>query len=59
MFGEGLPEPLLAFLAGGAGGDPLAEWPGEGEPEAGRFRAPGLGEPDGDLDDTLLIGWGL
>ena len=61
MFGEGLPEPLLAFLARGADGEPLAEQPDEGKPEAGagRFKAPGLGEPDGDLDDALLIGWGL
>ena len=60
LLGDGLAEPLLAFLAGG--GEPLAERDGEGEaePGAGRFRAAGgAGETDLDLEDILLIGWGL
>ena len=52
----GLLEPLLAFLAGG--GEPLAERAGEAEAE--RFCATGGGgETDLDLDNALLIGWGL
>ena len=60
LLGDGLAEPLLAFLAGG--GEPLAEREGEGEaePGAGRFRAAGgAGETDLDLEDILFIGWGL
>lgn len=59
LLGDWLPEPLLAFLAGG--GEPLAEREGEGEADAGagRFWAAGWGETDLDLEDTLLIGWGL
>lgn len=58
LLGDWLPEPLLAFLAGG-GGDPLAERDGEGEADAaaGRFWVAGGGETD--LDDALLIGCGL
>lgn len=60
LLGEGLAEPLLAFLAGGR--EPLAERVGEGEaePGAGRFRVVGgAGETDLDLEDILFIGWGL
>lgn len=43
------------------GGDTLAERDGEGEADAGagRLRAAGRGETDLDLEDALLIGWGL
>lgn len=60
LLGDGLPEALLAFLAGGAG-EPLAERAGEGEaePGAGRFRPTGLGDPDLDFDDGLLTARGL
>lgn len=54
MLGERLPEPLLAFLAGG--GDALAERGGDGEADAapGRLRAAGGGETD--LEDAGLTG---
>lgn len=54
MLGDRLPEPLLAFLAGG--GDALAERAGDGEAEAaaGRLRVTGGGETD--LEEALLMG---
>lgn len=71
MFGEGLGDALLAFLAGG-GGEPLAERVGEGEADAeagaGRFWAPeaaaeadwkGGGEGERERDAGLLTGRGL
>lgn len=60
LLGDWLTEPLLAFLTGG-GGDGLAERDGEGDADAGagRFWAAGCGETDLDLEDALLIGWGL
>lgn len=57
LLGDRLPEPLLAFFAGG--GEPLAERDGEGEADtgAGLFWVAGWGETD--LEDALLMGWGL
>lgn len=59
LLGDGLPEPLLGFLAAGGPGEPLAERDGEGEaePGAGRFwTVAGRGEPERDLDEALFIG---
>lgn len=57
LLGDWLPETLPAFLAGG--GDLLTERTGEGEADTGggRFRVAGGGETD--LEDGLLISWGL
>lgn len=55
MLGDRLPEPLLAFLAGG-GGEALAERAGDGEADAaaGRLRVAGGGETD--LEEAVLMG---
>lgn len=55
LLGDRLPEPLLAFLAGG-GGEALAERGGDGEADAaaGRLRVAGGGETD--LEEAVLMG---
>lgn len=55
MLGDRLPEPLLAFLAGG-GGEALVERVGDGEADAavGRLSVAGGGETD--LEEAVLMG---